>query len=169
VAGVKFLAFGFVGRDIRMADVCKPLQPSINTAFEAEPPSSRVQPDASKWKLLAVSLLYTERTVGDYGERFLTVRRAAQLLGVSAAVVYAWCAKGMLRHARVGSTIRIAWADLEEFLKEHSKGRVSRRAQAFPLLPPHTVESATDPARPRDESDVSPENEATREPGREQR
>jgi hypothetical protein len=53
-------AFGFAGRDLRTTDICKPVQPSINAAFEAEPPSSPVQPDASKWKVLAVSLLYTE-------------------------------------------------------------------------------------------------------------
>jgi excisionase family DNA binding protein len=152
-----------------MTDVCKPMQPSINTAFEAERPSSPVQPHAGKWKLLAVSLLYTERTDGDYGEPLLTVRRVAQLLGVSTAAVYARCGNGTLRHTRVGSAIRVALADLEEFVEERSKGPVSRRGQAFPLLPPHVKENSRDPARLRGESDVSAESEAARETDEEQR
>jgi excisionase family DNA binding protein len=144
------------------------MQPSIKTTFEAEPPSSPVQPDASKWKLLAVSLLYTERTGGECGEPLLTVRRVAQLLGVSTTAVYARCANGMLRHIRVGSAIRIGLADLEEFVAERSRGPATRRARAFPLLPPHAVESATDTARFRDESDVSSVTDATRETDEEQ-
>lgn len=103
-------------------------------------PSSPVQLDAGKWKLLAVSLLYTERTDGEYGEPLLTVRRVAELLGVSTAAVYARCANGTLRHIRVGSAIRVAFIDLEEFVEEHSKGPPPRRPRPFPLLAAHLDE-----------------------------
>jgi excisionase family DNA binding protein len=120
------------------------MQPSINTAFEAEPPSSPVQPDASKWKLLAVSLLYTENTNRDISEPLLTVRRVAELLGVCTAAVYARCASGALRHTRVGSAIRIAFSDLNAFVEKHSRGPASRRARTSRLLPAHHDASVVD-------------------------
>jgi excisionase family DNA binding protein len=125
-----------------MPDRCKPVQTSIETAFEAEPPSSPVQPDASKWKLLAVSLLYTENTDGEPRDPLLTVRRVSDLLGVTAATVYARCHDGTLRHMRVGSAIRIASSDLEAFVLERTKLRASGGGGRRLLLPPGRGEGA---------------------------
>jgi excisionase family DNA binding protein len=51
----------------------------------------------------------------------LTVKRAAQLAGVSPSLVYAWCRAGVLKHSRFGRAgkrgcVRIAEADLDAFL-----------------------------------------------------
>lgn len=82
----------------------------------------------------------------------LTVKRAAEILGVSPALIYAACAKGDLRHERFGvrgrGTIRIT----EEALAEYrERGRVdggkpsSRPAEAalvFKHLDPTRLASA---------------------------
>lgn len=62
----------------------------------------------------------------------LTVKRAAQLAGVSPSLVYAWCRERRLPHLRVGTSgrrgqIRIAPADLDAFLR-------TLRQEAHPLL-----------------------------------
>jgi excisionase family DNA binding protein len=115
-------AFGFVGRDLRMTDTCRPVQPSIKTAFEAEPPSSPVQPDASKWKVLAVSLLYTEVARREAPPpALLSVREVARRLGVSCGTVYSLCETGQLAFTRVVNAIRVAEGDLEEFI--HARRR----------------------------------------------
>ncbi|HYD42495.1 MAG TPA: helix-turn-helix domain-containing protein [Anaeromyxobacter sp.] len=49
------------------------------------------------------------------GNRLLTVRDAARVLGVSTATVYALCDEGRLAHVRVGNAIRVRPADLEAF------------------------------------------------------
>ncbi len=139
-----------------MTDRCQPVQPSIIQAFDASRESSPVQPDAGKQRLLAVSLLYTEDTQGDYGEPLLTVRRVAELLAVSTAAVYARCANGTLRHTRVGSAIRVAFSDLVEFVEEHSKGPASRRVSTFPLLPSHLDEGPVEATGPGGESEEFP-------------
>lgn len=51
----------------------------------------------------------------------ITVKRAAEQLGVSESLVYEWCAQGLLKHYRFGGTskrgcIRIEETDLNEFL-----------------------------------------------------
>jgi excisionase family DNA binding protein len=51
----------------------------------------------------------------------LTVKQAAEQLGVCASLVYGWCQSGILPHFRLGARgrrggIRIAVADLETFL-----------------------------------------------------
>jgi excisionase family DNA binding protein len=93
-----------------------PVQPSIRTAFEAEPPRSPVQPDASKWKVLAVSLLYTEVARRDAPPPLLSVREVARRLGVSCGTVYLLCETGQLAFTRVVNAIRIAEVNLEEFI-----------------------------------------------------
>jgi excisionase family DNA binding protein len=103
-----------------MTDICKRVQPSIIAAFEAEPPSSPVQPDAGKQRLLAVSLLYTENTDSERPEPLLTVREVAHFLGLCTETVYRQCASGSLRHTKVAWAIRIARSDLEEFIDSRS-------------------------------------------------
>ncbi len=114
------MAFGFVGRDIRTPDVCKPMQPSINTAFESEPPSSQMQRDAGEQRFLAVSLLYTEvRGPEHESRRLLSVREAARCLGISTTAVYSLCRAGQLPYTRVLNAIRIVDVDLEDLITEH--------------------------------------------------
>lgn len=98
----------------------------MNTAFEAEPSSSPVQPDVSKWKVLAVSLLYTERIHGEVPERPLTAREVAQALGISVELVRELCHRGALEHFRVGNAFRVFRAELERFIREHTKRRRAR-------------------------------------------
>jgi excisionase family DNA binding protein len=102
------------------------MQPSINTAFEAEPPSSPMQPDTSKWKLLAVSLLYTERIEGDMPDPLLRPSEVAQILGVSADTVRRLCRRGEIEHVRLVNAIGIPQAELKRFMTEH---RMPRRAR----------------------------------------
>ncbi len=101
------------------------MQPSINAAFEAESPSSPVQPDAGKQRLLAVSLLYTERIGGDTPDPLLRPSEVAQILGVSTVTVRRLCSRGDLEHVRLINAIGISLVDLARFMTEH---RVSRRA-----------------------------------------
>jgi excisionase family DNA binding protein len=51
----------------------------------------------------------------------MTVKQAAEQLGVSESLVYEWCAQGLLKHYRFAGKgkrgcIRIEHADLEAFL-----------------------------------------------------
>jgi excisionase family DNA binding protein len=119
-------AFVFVGRDLRLADRCRPVQASINTAFAADPPSSPVQPDAGKQRLLAVSLLYTEGLEGEALEQPLTAREVAQALRIGVDAVRALCRRGMLEHFRVSNAIRVSREELERFIREHTKRRRAR-------------------------------------------
>ncbi len=64
----------------------------------------------------------------------LTVKAAADRLGVSAALVYGWVSAGVLAHYRVGlpgtrGAIRIAEADLDAFLAG------CRREEQKPVAP----------------------------------
>jgi excisionase family DNA binding protein len=59
--------------------------------------------------------------IGDV-EYLLRVRDVANRLGVCTATVYALCDRGELRHIRISNAIRIAPADLEEFL-DRKRGR----------------------------------------------
>jgi excisionase family DNA binding protein len=99
------------------------MQPSINTAFEAEPPSSPVQPDAGKQRLLAVSLLYTERLDREVPDRPLTAREVAQALGIGVAAVRALCHRGVLENFRVSNAIRVSREECERFIREHKSRR----------------------------------------------
>ena len=47
----------------------------------------------------------------------LSVRKAAEQLGLCTATVYGLCAEGALRHIRILNAIRIAPADLEAFIE----------------------------------------------------
>ena len=96
------------------------MQPTINTAFEAEPRSSPVQPDAGEQKVLAVSLLYTERIDGGVPERPLTSREVAQALGIGIDAVRALCHRGVLEHFRVANAFRVSRAELERFIRERA-------------------------------------------------
>jgi excisionase family DNA binding protein len=106
--------------------VCKALQLSANTAFEDEPPSSPVQPDASKREFLAAALLYTERTEGDVPERPLTARQVAEALGVGVEAVRELCRRGVLEHFRVVNAIRIPRSEFERFVRENLSRRRAR-------------------------------------------
>lgn len=53
----------------------------------------------------------------------VTVKQAAERIGVSDSLVYEWCANGLLKHYRFGGKgkrgcIRIEQADLDVFLAE---------------------------------------------------
>lgn len=120
------LALGFVGREIRLTYVCQSMQTSANTAFEAEPQSSPVQPDAGKQELLAAALLYTERTDSEVPERPLTARQVAEALGVSVEAVRELCRRGVLEHFRVVNSIRIPRGEFERFVSEHLTRRRAR-------------------------------------------
>lgn len=56
------------------------------------------------------------KTSPDAGMGLLTLRQAANLVGVCAKTLHAWEARG-LRVVRVGSYVRIARQDLEAFLE----------------------------------------------------
>jgi excisionase family DNA binding protein len=70
----------------------------------------------------------------------LTVKQAAERLGISPALVYGWCNAGLLPHHRLGlpghrGCIRIAEADLDAFLvSQKREGR--RQAPPPPGKPP---------------------------------
>jgi excisionase family DNA binding protein len=49
--------------------------------------------------------------------RLLTVREVAQILAVSTPIVYRFCERGDLKHARVGNAIRIAPEALVEYVE----------------------------------------------------
>ena len=49
-------------------------------------------------------------------DRLLSVRQAAEQLGLCAATIYGLCAEGALPHIRILNTIRIAPADLAAFI-----------------------------------------------------
>jgi excisionase family DNA binding protein len=104
------------------------LQVSVNTAFEGGPPSSPVQPDASKQGFLAVSLLYTERTDGDVPDRPLTARQVAEALGVGVEAVRELCRRGLLEHFRIVNAIRIPRGEFERFVRENLSRRRARNA-----------------------------------------
>jgi excisionase family DNA binding protein len=59
---------------------------------------------------------------------FLTVKQAAQRLGVSAATVYGLCQRDELGHVRVANSIRISQDDLGAFLRAAANAP-SRRGQ----------------------------------------
>lgn len=104
------------------------MQTSANTAFEAEPQSSPVQPDAGKQELIAAALLYTERTEGDAPERLLTARQVAEALGVGVEAVRELCRRGVLEHFRVVNTIRIPRGEFERFVRDNLSRRRGRNA-----------------------------------------
>ena len=51
-------------------------------------------------------------------DNLLSVRQVAARLGVSTATVYALCEKGALAHVRVSNAIRVAPADLDQFIAD---------------------------------------------------
>jgi excisionase family DNA binding protein len=102
------------------------MQVAVNTAFEAEPQSSPVQPDAGKQEFLAAALLYTERTDDDLPERPLTARQVAEALGVGVEAVRELCRRGVLEHFRVVNTLRIPRAEFERFVQENLSRRRAR-------------------------------------------
>jgi excisionase family DNA binding protein len=53
-------------------------------------------------------------------EQLLTVRQAAQLLGVCRGTIYKWAAAGVLPHVRVVNVIRIRPDDFARILAERS-------------------------------------------------
>jgi excisionase family DNA binding protein len=101
-------------------------------------------------------LLYIEGTDGELREPLLSVRQAAELLGLCTATVYEHCAKGNLRRVKVASAIRIASSALEEFMELRSPPRV-RDVPRMPALPPASSPSAPDTAR--EPASGSPSNE----------
>jgi excisionase family DNA binding protein len=64
----------------------------------------------------------------------LTVKTAAEMAGVSAALVYIWVGEGVLPHFRLGKpgsskgAIRIAEDDLEAFLFSHKHGERAKES-----------------------------------------
>ncbi len=105
-----------------MTHRCKPVQPSINAAFEVEPPSSPVQPGPGEHRFLAVSLLYTEVARREAPPpALLSIRDVARRLGVSCGTVYSLCRTGQLAFTRIVNAIHVAEVDLEEFIHTHRR------------------------------------------------
>jgi excisionase family DNA binding protein len=52
----------------------------------------------------------------------MTVRQAAEFLGLCTATVYALCAEGALRHVRILNAIRIRPSDVRAFIALHRSG-----------------------------------------------
>ncbi len=77
-----------------------------------------MQPDAGKQRLLAVSLLYTERTDGEVPERAFSPREVAEVLGVGPEAVRELCRRGVLEHFRILNAIRIPRGEFERFATE---------------------------------------------------
>jgi excisionase family DNA binding protein len=67
-------------------------------------------------------------------DALLAVREVARRLGVSTATVYALCERGELKHVRILNAIRIAEADVIEFL-EASKARAPVPAKRRAIRP----------------------------------
>ena len=68
----------------------------------------------------------------------LTVKAAAEKLGISEAMIYGWCASGRLAHLRLGGaekrgSIRIQESDLEAFLGSCKQGE---RKDVVPVVKP---------------------------------
>ena len=68
----------------------------------------------------------------------LTVKSAAEKLGISEAMIYGWCASGRLAHLRLGGakkrgSIRIQEADLDAFLDGCKQGE---RNDVVPVATP---------------------------------
>ena len=55
--------------------------------------------------------------MGDDGKLLLSVREAAQLLGVGKGLVYNLCAEGVLPHLRLGRKLLLPRAGLVEWVK----------------------------------------------------
>ncbi len=83
----------------------------------------------------------------------LTVKQVAERLGVSASLVYELCARGRIRHSRIGfgrGTIRITEEALAEFLKG------AEAETAVSALPP--LRHLTAPASSRGPSQAAHED-----------
>jgi excisionase family DNA binding protein len=57
------------------------------------------------------------RSGSERAARYLTVREVAARLRVCTDTVYRLCASGELQHVRVSNAVRIADADLRDFLR----------------------------------------------------
>ena len=60
------------------------------------------------------------RTGSDINQkpRLLTFEEVCTLLQVKPSTLYAWCAKGIIPHLRVGRLLRFSQQDLETWLKQ---------------------------------------------------
>ena len=61
--------------------------------------------------------------------RFLSVREAAQLLGVSQAFLYASVGAGSIPHFRVGDLIKFDADELRSWMRTEAERRQQRKAQ----------------------------------------
>lgn len=52
------------------------------------------------------------------GSRLLAFQEVCALLQVKPSTLYAWCAKGIIPHLRVGRLLRFSQQDLETWLKQ---------------------------------------------------
>lgn len=52
---------------------------------------------------------------------YLTVKESAMLLGVTTTTVHTWIARGEIKSCKIGKTIRIKRADIEEALQGKGK------------------------------------------------
>src|SRR5215472_9430960 len=95
-----------------------------NSGSRAFQPSQGLAPFSQNF---AASLLLGQKSsapeplpVGD-AERLLTVKQVAKRLQVSTATVYKLCEKGEFAHVRILNSLRVAPADLSDFIGRRKK------------------------------------------------
>ncbi len=78
--------------------------------------SSASQRNGEFHKKFVPSLSPALRSITGSADHLLSVREVADRLGVSTATVYKLCERGELTHVRVSNAIRLAPADLVDFI-----------------------------------------------------
>ena len=91
-------------------------KPSFSLGTEGPTQSNHSQRNGEFRKKFVPSLSPTFRRITVVGDHLLSVREVAARLGVSTATVYKLCERGELPHVRVSNAIRIAPADLVDFI-----------------------------------------------------
>jgi excisionase family DNA binding protein len=92
------------------------LKPSFSLGPEGPSQSNPSQRNGEIHKKFVPSLSPTFRSITGGADHLLSVREIEARLGVSTATVYTLCESGELPHVRVSNAIRIAPADLVDFI-----------------------------------------------------
>ncbi|XXF81236.1 helix-turn-helix domain-containing protein [Myxococcaceae bacterium GXIMD 01537] len=99
--------------------VTSPSQALVNTRVSSDGVVQPSHPVPQDPKILAASLLLGPASVAPVASgsgRLLTVREAAERLGVCRATVYRMCERGELPHVRISNTVRVVPETLERVL-----------------------------------------------------